>query len=140
MAGKDYRPSGPGETEELTDMSGTGVQTRVMPQIWTMPQTKNWDQIGKPEQRVDAIKLAQGKPAFTDDMEMRGMLYAKILTSPVAHARIKKIDTAKAKALPGVVAVLTWEDLPRVIYSTAGTIRTNPGRWMPFRWITRCVS
>ncbi|HTX80190.1 MAG TPA: molybdopterin cofactor-binding domain-containing protein [Longilinea sp.] len=118
---KDYRP---GNSEELGD---TSVQTRVMPQIWTLPQTKNWDQIGKPEQRVDAIKLAQGKPAFTDDVEMRGMLYAKILTSPLAHARIKKIDTVKAKALPGVVAVLTWKDLPRVIYSTAGQSAPIPG-------------
>ena len=76
------RPEG-SDTEEL---HGIELKTRVMPQIWTLPQAKNWDQVGKPEPRIDAIKLAQGKPAFTDDMEMRGMLYAKILTSPVAHA------------------------------------------------------
>jgi putative selenate reductase molybdopterin-binding subunit len=83
--------------------------------------------VGKPEIKVDAVKLAQGKPAFTDDIELRGMLYAKVLHSPVAHARIKHIDATKARALPGVHAVLTHHDLPRVIYSTAGQSDPIPG-------------
>jgi putative selenate reductase molybdopterin-binding subunit len=121
------RPSQPPVGSDTDELHNIELKTRVMPQIWTLPQAKKWDQVGKPEPKVDAIKLAQGKPAFTDDLEMRGMLYAKILTSPVAHARIKKIDTSKAKALPGVVAVLTWKDLPRVIYSTAGQSAPIPG-------------
>jgi putative selenate reductase molybdopterin-binding subunit len=83
--------------------------------------------IGKPEIKVDAVKLAQGKPAFTADVEMRGMLIAKILRSPFAHARIKEIRTERAKALQGVVAVLTWKDIPRVVYSTAGQSDPIPG-------------
>ncbi len=83
--------------------------------------------VGKPERKVDAQKLVQGKPAFADDVEMRGMLVAKVLWSPVAHALIKRIDTAKARALPGVHAVLTHADLPRVVYSTAGQSDPIPG-------------
>jgi putative selenate reductase molybdopterin-binding subunit len=101
--------------------------TGVMPKIWTTPQTDNWSQVGHPEPKVDAIKLVQGKPAFTADMEMRGMLVAKILHSPLAHARIKHIDASRARALPGVAAVLTWQDIPRVVYSTAGQSAPMPG-------------
>ncbi|MCU0510868.1 MAG: molybdopterin-dependent oxidoreductase, partial [Anaerolineae bacterium] len=52
------------------------------------------------------------------------MLIGKIKHSPVAHARIKSIDVSKAKALPGVAAVLTYKDIPRVAHSTAG--QTHP--------------
>ena len=55
------------------------------------------------------------------------MLYAKVLHSPHAHARIKKIDITRAKELKGVAAVLTWQDLPRVVYSTAGQSDPIPG-------------
>lgn len=95
-----------------------------------VPQTqthREWQTVGKPEAKVDAVKLVQGKPAFTADIELRGMLVAKILHSPVAHARIKSINTSKAKALPGVAAVLTWQDIPRVVYSTAGQSDPIPG-------------
>ena len=76
--------------------------------------------VGKSATKVDAVKLAQGKPAFTDDVSCAGMLIGKILHSPVAHARIKCIDVSKARALPGVAAVLTYQDIPRVVHSTAG--------------------
>ncbi len=83
--------------------------------------------MGKPEPKVDAVKLVQGKPAFTADIEMRGMLVAKVLHSPHAHARIRSIDASKARALPGVAAVLTHTDIPRVVYSTAGQSDPIPG-------------
>lgn len=83
--------------------------------------------VGKPERKVDGAKLASGRPAFTDDLDLRGMLYAKLLLSPHAHARIKSIDTGKARALPGVHAVLTYQDIPRVVYTTAGQSWPEPG-------------
>jgi putative selenate reductase molybdopterin-binding subunit len=83
--------------------------------------------IGKNEPKVDAIKLVQGKPAFTDDFEIAGLLYAKVLHSPFAHAEIVSINTDDAKKIPGVHAVLTWKDLPRVIYSSAGQSDPIPG-------------
>ncbi|MEP6896163.1 MAG: molybdopterin cofactor-binding domain-containing protein, partial [Chloroflexota bacterium] len=54
-------------------------------------------------------------------------LYARVLRSPHAHARIKNIDASKARDLKGVAAVLTWQDIPRVVYSTAGQSDPIPG-------------
>lgn len=82
--------------------------------------------VGKREPKVDAVKLVLGKPAFTDDIELRGLLHAKILPSPHAHARIKRIDATKARALPGVHAVLTHKDIPPVRYTTAGQSYPEP--------------
>ncbi|MBN1450764.1 MAG: molybdopterin-dependent oxidoreductase [Anaerolineales bacterium] len=103
------------------------ILTDVRPKIILAPQTSPYQTVGKPEKKVDAVKLAQGKPAFAADIEKRGMLVAKVLHSPHAHARIKNIDTSKAKAVPGVAAVLTWQDIPRVVYSTAGQSDPIPG-------------
>jgi putative selenate reductase molybdopterin-binding subunit len=97
------------------------------PKVVVTPQTQTYQTVGKPEKKVDAVKLVQGKPAFTADIDIRGMLYARVLRSPHAHARIKNIDTSKAKDLQGVAAVLTWQDIPRVVYSTAGQSDPIPG-------------
>jgi putative selenate reductase molybdopterin-binding subunit len=99
----------------------------VRPKVILTPESQTWQTVGKPEIKVDAIKLVQGKPAFAGDFEKRGLLHAKVLHSPHAHAKIKRIDTTKAKALDGVAAVLTWQDIPRVVYSTAGQSDPIPG-------------
>lgn len=118
-------PIADGETEGLS--GDTLLASKIMPKIQVTPKTETWSQVGKPEPKVDAVKLVQGKPAFTADIELRGMLIAKVLHSPVAHAIIRSIDASKARALPGVAAVLTWEDIPRVVYSTAGQSDPIPG-------------
>jgi putative selenate reductase molybdopterin-binding subunit len=82
--------------------------------------------VGKNVKKVDGWKLVTGQPAFTDDIHIPGLLYGKILPSPHAHARIKRIDTSKAKALPGVHAVLTYKDVPRVPHTTAGQSWPEP--------------
>ncbi len=115
----------PVQPDELT--SHPTVTQRVMPKMVVAPRTEKMERVGKPEPKVDAVKLVQGKPAFTADVEMRGLLYAKVLHSPLAHARIKKIDLSRARALEGVAAVLTWQDIPRVVYSTAGQSDPIPG-------------
>ena len=103
------------------------TQTKTLPKVFVTPETQPYQVVGKPEKKVDAIKLVQGKPAFTADIDMRGMLYARVLHSPHAHARIKSIDASKAIALRGVASVLTWQDIPRVVYSTAGQSDPIPG-------------
>jgi len=110
-----------------TDTQYPLTLTQVMPKMLLTPETTPYQVVGKPEPKVDAIKLAQGKPAYTADIELRGMLHAKVLHSPHAHARITRIDASRARALPGVVAVLTWQDIPRVVYSTAGQSDPIPG-------------
>ncbi len=83
------------------DFSPVGnVQTTVIPRIQVMPEAEAFKVVGKPEPKVDAIKLAQGKPAFAADFEMRGMLYAKVLKSPHAHANIKSIDAEPGASAP----------------------------------------
>ncbi len=82
--------------------------------------------VGHNVRKVDGVQLVTGRPAFTDDIHVPGMLYGKILPSPYAHARIRNIDTRKAKALPGVHAVLTYKDVPRVPHTTAGQAWPEP--------------
>jgi putative selenate reductase molybdopterin-binding subunit len=84
------------------------------------------DVVGKPEHKVEALRLVKGNPAFADDVEMRGMLHAKILRSPYAHARIVDIDDSEARALPGVHAVLHYKNTPRVKYASGGQSWPNP--------------
>jgi putative selenate reductase molybdopterin-binding subunit len=76
--------------------------------------------VGRSERRVDAVKLATGRGSFVDDIALPGLLHARILHSPHAHARIARIDASRARAMPGVASVLTHEDVPRVPYTTAG--------------------
>ncbi|MDO0822541.1 xanthine dehydrogenase molybdenum-binding subunit XdhA [Desulfosporosinus nitroreducens] len=75
--------------------------------------------VGKSVTRVDAVAKVTGKAKYTDDFSERDMLVGKILHSPYAHAIVKSIDVSKAKALPGVEAVLTYKDLPEIRYATA---------------------
>ena len=103
------------------------TETKILPKLKIVDPHSEMKTVGHAETKVDAVKLVQGKPAFTADFEKRDMLYAKVLRSPHAHAEIKNIDTSRAEALPGVVAVLTWKDLPRVAYSTAGQSHPIPG-------------
>ena len=125
MESGEWRMDLGGETPLNDEPSTTMIQTK--PKVVVTPETKTYQTVGKPEIKVDAVKLVQGKPAFTADIEKRGLLYAKVLHSPHAHARIKKIDASKARALEGVAAVLTWQDIPRVVYSTAGQSDPIPG-------------
>jgi len=62
--------------------------------------------------RPDAVEKVTGKGIYADDLYMPGMLFAKALRSKYPHALLKKVDTTQAKTLPGVVAVLTADDVP----------------------------
>src|SRR3954469_9305505 len=74
--------------------------------------TKPLNVIGKPFRKVDARAKCTGQTKFADDIMLPRMLACKILRSHEPHALIKKIDTAKALALPGVVAIVTGKDFP----------------------------
>ena len=108
------RGDGSGETQTVT-------QTPVM--VLAPPQTKV---VNKAEAKVDAVKLAKGRAVFTDDMEMPGMLYGALLTSPHAHARILDIDIDAAERLPGVHAVLTYKNTSRVMFASGGQSYPQP--------------
>ncbi|MFH1156054.1 MAG: molybdopterin cofactor-binding domain-containing protein [Pseudomonadota bacterium] len=70
--------------------------------------------VGGYRPRIDAWEKARGKAEYADDITLKnrfpGMLYAKVLRSPHAHARIKSIDVSRARELPGVATVMTYQD------------------------------
>lgn len=103
-----------------------GSRNSLPPLIYTPEGFPPTTVVGSSEPKVDGEKLVRGKPVYTDDMHMEGMLYGALLTSPHAHALIKKIDTGKARALPGVHAVLTWQDIPRIKYASGGQSYPQP--------------
>jgi putative selenate reductase molybdopterin-binding subunit len=116
-------PNGGAEADLTVALEGLAP---LAPRVVPSPEVPETQVVGKPETKVDAIKLAKGKPAFTDDVELRGMLYAKMLYSPHAQARILAIDDSKARALPGVHAVLHHQNVKRVRYASGGQSYPNP--------------
>ena len=58
------------------------------------------------------MEKANGKALYTDDLTFDGMLHAKVRRAMVPHAILKRLDVSKARSLPGVVAVLTADDIP----------------------------
>lgn len=88
--------------------------------------------VGHSVDKVDGYALATGRAKFTADDLPDDVLYAAVLTSPHAHANITSIDASQARALPGVQAVLTWEDLPRVAHTTAGQGYPEPSPYDSF--------
>src|SRR6266581_3542188 len=69
--------------------------------------------IGGSQARADAWEKVRGRPIYAGDLALSGMLHGRIVRSPYASARLVRIDTRAAAALPGVAAVLTHEDVPR---------------------------
>ena len=78
----------------------------------TAPPQQQYRVIGTRPVRHDGVDKVTGAARYGADISLPGMLHAKILRSPHAHARIRSIDASKAEALPGVVAVLTAADFP----------------------------
>jgi CO/xanthine dehydrogenase Mo-binding subunit/aerobic-type carbon monoxide dehydrogenase small subunit (CoxS/CutS family) len=78
-----------------------------------LPETKHGlNVVGEAKPRADAVAKVTGAAKYADDIAFPGMLFGATLRALVPHALIKKIDTSKARALPGVHAVLTHEDVP----------------------------
>jgi len=67
--------------------------------------------IGEPVERIEDLRLLRGRGQFVDDLHREGMLHAAILRSSIAHGILQRIDTRKAKAMPGVHAVFTAADI-----------------------------
>jgi CO/xanthine dehydrogenase Mo-binding subunit len=75
-----------------------------------MKKSQAYKVVGRPETRLDGADKVTGKAVYTVDVELSGMAHGKILRSPYAHARIKRVDARKAETLPGVYAVITRDD------------------------------
>ena len=70
--------------------------------------------IGKNYSTADLVAKVTGRAKYAEDFRAEGMLFAKLLVSPMPHARVRRLDTSAAEALPGVEAILTADELPEV--------------------------
>src|SRR5215468_11833312 len=77
----------------------------------TMKTTRDVKGVGLSIPRPDGPEKVTGRVQYVADIKPRGLLHAKLLRSPHAHARIVRIDTSKAAAFPGVKAIVTADDL-----------------------------
>ena len=98
-----------------------------------LTNTKNTEQafksVGTSPIRPDGVPKVTGIAQYGADYSLPGMLWAKVLRSPHAHARIRSINTSKAEALPGVKAVLTSADLPNQPFDYVGPERVAVNYW-----------
>ena len=82
--------------------------------------TREFTHLGRPRKLIDGLERITGRSRYAGDVQLPGMLYGRPVLSPYAHAAITAIDATAARAVPGVVAVLTAADLP-----TSGRIYTS---------------
>src|SRR5829696_4231752 len=75
----------------------------------------NGKAIGRPTPLIEGRAKVTGAVRFTPDLYIPGMLHARLVTSIYAHANIRGVDTSRALAVPGVVTVLTADDMPNVL-------------------------
>ncbi|MEE8175242.1 MAG: carbon monoxide dehydrogenase, partial [Gemmatimonadota bacterium] len=75
------------------------------------PHSQDLGGLGQSVKRKEDARFIRGQGRFVDDVQLRGMVYMELVRSPYAHARLRKIDTSGALAVPGVLAVITSEDL-----------------------------
>jgi len=68
--------------------------------------------VGKPLPRLDGVESVTGRATYTVDVALPGLLHAKLFRSPVPHAKIRRLDVSRTRGLPGVVSVLTADDVP----------------------------
>jgi CO/xanthine dehydrogenase Mo-binding subunit len=85
--------------------------------------TPEYKVAGTDARRVDAIEKVTGKALYTGDLQLPGLAYAKILRSPIAHARLVKVDASKANQLTGVIATLTRDDITQFNYKYGATYK-----------------
>ena len=76
--------------------------------------------VNQPVQKTDAMALVTGKPVYTDDLAPKDSLIVKVLRSPHANAWVDTIKTENAMKVPGIVCVLTYEDVPQKRFTLAG--------------------
>ena len=87
---------------------------------------RDYHAVGKCIPKKDSSQLLLGKPVFTDDITPRDALVIKLLRSPYANAIVEDVKTDIALKVPGMVAVYTWEDVPKKRFSIAGQTFPEP--------------
>ena len=86
----------------------------------------DYKHIGKDFTPPDISGKVTGKAKYAEDFRVDGMVYARMYTSPIAHGRVTHLDTSAAEAMPGVVGILTAEDVPAVDAPSAAILTNSP--------------
>ena len=107
-----------------------------------VPATK-YKLIGKNYTTPDLLAKVTGRSKYAEDYRADGMLFCKLLLSPMPHARVRRIDASAALAMPGVKAILTADELPQRQRhgdpgKQEGRSRTHHGALVPGRSDSRC--
>ncbi len=100
--------------EELAIIEGES------PPPW--PPGKQFETIGREVPAVDSAERVTGQALYTSDIQLPGMLHARILRSPYPHARIKRMETDRAASLPGVRAIISHLNVPAISWLNQSTI------------------
>ena len=100
--------------ESLSIIQGTDLPAHAA--------SAEFDEIGKSRKRVDGVQRVTGRATYTHDITLPGMLHARVLRSPYPRAKVRKIDTKKAEALPGVRGVLHRFNAPKAAFRGEETI------------------
>lgn len=91
-----------------------------------MKSTEELKYVNKELPKLDSMALVTGKPVYLDDQAPKDCLIVKVLRSPHASAVIEEIRTDKAKLVPGIEAIYTWEDVPQNRFTMAGQTYPEP--------------
>lgn len=89
-------------------------------------EQREYKQVNKPVRKKDSMQLLLGKPVYMDDVTPKDALVVKLLRSPHANAIVKEVNASAALKIPGVVAIYTWEDVPRKRFTIAGQTYPEP--------------
>src|SRR5258708_35181353 len=93
------------------------------------PVKPNYKLIGKNYVTPDLVAKVTGKAKYAEDYRAEGMLFAKLLLSPIPHGRVRSIDISAPLAMPGVKAIITEDDIPKpadAMTDLGGRIPANP--------------
>jgi CO/xanthine dehydrogenase Mo-binding subunit len=101
------------------------VKSAELTSLHTHTYIHTHEGIGAAVPRVGAKRLVQGQARYCDDIELPRMVHVCFLRSPYAHARILSVDTKAARAMPGVVSVITGADLREHCEPFLGVLKTS---------------